>query len=367
MIIKPVIFDNILFGELAPWHADNSSETRFRDILNNQVRINKDNPQMFFTALLASLKDYSIQLKIDHLPTTERLAYLAKFADLQSLFDKLEPPLHFNKASEFYRYLIINETTRILCAIVNTIKRSKTAIDATYQVTSLLSNLEYTIEQVSQKFCSDKVCTYILDSLKTELFRLYEEIKAMFPEYTGIEVLSEAELIHQLVPGFDQDKFTPTTVSFGIQKYLEAKEAPPLTDAVSSPDIPRPRETIYSSFTYIHLAIQPGYINDLFDILKSNGFIPKNSSLPDFKRIFSGESVHNPVIWTGNISELHYFIKLIHNINQSVENLKQRHWEVACKCFINPDGTCFDRARLKDQKKPKTTAAILEKAASLLR
>ncbi len=44
MIVKPVIFDNILFGELAPWHPNNSNENRFRDILNNRVRISKDNP-----------------------------------------------------------------------------------------------------------------------------------------------------------------------------------------------------------------------------------------------------------------------------------------------------------------------------------
>jgi len=74
-----------------------------------------------------------------------------------------------------------------------------------------------------------------------------------------------------------------------------------------------------------------------------------------------------PVIWAGNISELHYFIKLIHNINKSVSNLKQHQWEVACKCFVKPDGTNFDRTRLKDQKKPKLTAVLLEKVAGQLK
>ena len=83
MIVKPIIFDTILFGELAPWQQENTIETKFRDILNNQVRVNKDKPEQFFKALLNSLKDYSINLKVDHLPNTERIANLAKFAVLQ--------------------------------------------------------------------------------------------------------------------------------------------------------------------------------------------------------------------------------------------------------------------------------------------
>ena len=366
MIIKPVIFDNILFGDLAPWCADNSNESRFRDILNNQVRINKDNPQAFFSSLISSLKDYSIQLTFDQLPTHQRLADLAKFADLQSLYDRLELQPHFNKASEFYRYLIINETTRILSAIANNVKSSKTSIDATYQVTSLLSNLEYTIEQVSQKSCTDRFCCYVIDSVKIALFRIYEEIKTMFPSYTGIEALSEGELLHQLAPGFELETHTPATFSFTIRNFLDAKNAPPLSEVISTLEIPAPKKTVFCSFTYIHLSTQPQYINDLFDSLKSHNFIPKNAPLTDFKKIFSGEPIIKPVIWTGNISELNYFIKLIHHTNKSVVNLKQRQWEVACKCFIKPDGSFFDRARLKDQKRPKSTAAILEKAAKHL-
>ena len=234
MIVKPVIFDNILFGELSPWHSDNTSETRFRDILNNQVRINKDDPQRYFKNLIASLKDYSININLDHLPSPERLADLAKFADLQSLFDNLEILPHFNKASEFYRFLIANETTRILCAIANNVKKSKAQIDAAYQVTTLLANLEFSREQVSQKSCSDKVCTYVVDSLKIALFRIYEEIKAMYPSLLTAEVLSESELIYQLAPKFEKEKTIPTKLSFRIQKYLEAKVANPTTNIVSS-------------------------------------------------------------------------------------------------------------------------------------
>jgi hypothetical protein len=151
MIVKPIIFDNILFGELAPWQPENTNETKFRDILNNQVRVHKDKPEQFFKALISSLKDYSINLKIDHLPNDERIANLAKFAELQTDFSLLSIPTFYNKASEFYLYLINNECIRIRAAIASNLNKCKTPVDSEYQVVSLLKNLEYTIEQLAQK------------------------------------------------------------------------------------------------------------------------------------------------------------------------------------------------------------------------
>ena len=125
-------------------------------------------------------------------------------------------------------------------------------------------------------------------------------------------------------------------------------------------------DNTFNSFTYKQLNTNPDYINDLYDGLKSHGFIADNTTKTDFKKIFSGKEVSKPVTWTKTISDLHYFIMLIHNINKSVEDLKQHQWEIACKCFIRSDGRPFDRQQLKEQKKPKSTSAILEKIASNL-
>lgn len=365
MIVKPIIFDNILFGELAPWKPENTNETKFRDILNNQVRVNKDNPERFFKALLGSLKDYSISLKIDHLPNNERIANLAKFAEMQTDFSSLAIPPFYNKSSEFYACLINNENIRLRAAIASNVSKAKTVIDKEYQVVSLLKNLDYTIEQVSQKTYNDKLSTFVLNAMKISLFRLYEEIKSVYPQFIGSEALSMHEIINFIAPAFDQEKNVQNTISYLIRQFIESSQSIPVKDDKPITGI-LPADMAYCSFTYKHLSTQPEYIKDLFDSLKSNQFIDKSTIYTDFKKVFVGDQVQKPVIWTGNISELHYFIKLIYNINKSVIDLKQHQWEVACKCFVKPDGSSFDRAQLKEQKKPKATAALLEKAAKQL-
>lgn len=366
MIVKPIIFDNILFGELAPWKPENTSETRFRDILNNQVRVNKDKPEQFFKALLNSLKDYSINLKVDHLPNSERIANLTKFAEVQTDFSSLAIPPFYNKSSEFYAYLINNENIRLRAAIATNVSKAKTAIDKEYQVVSLLKNLDYTIEQVAQKTYNDKLSTYVLYAMKISLFRLYEEIKSVYPDFIGSEALSVHEIVNYVAPDFDHEKNVQNSISFQINQFLQALQATPVNEESTSSRKSQPLEIAYCSFTYKHLSTQPEYIKDLFDSLKSNQFIDKSTIYTDFKKVFIGDQIQKPVTWTGNISELHYFIKLIHNINKSVIDLKQHQWEVACKCFIKPDGSAFDRAQLKEQKKPKATATLLEQAAKQL-
>ena len=130
---------------------------------------------------------------------------------------------------------------------------------------------------------------------------------------------------------------------------------------------PKPVDVVIHSFTYKYQIKESGKLTDLWDNLKKNHFIAKNTNLTNFKKVFSGKEITTPVVWIGKISELNYFIKLIHNLNKSVVDLKQRHWEITCKCFVQSDGkTPFDRAKLKDQKKPKLTATQLESAANLL-
>ena len=173
MIINPIIFDSILFGDLSQWSPNKINETQIIDILNNQVRANKNNPVLFFNALLNALKEHSIHIKIDDLPTTDSLANLATFAKSQSSFDVLASPPFFNKSSELYSYIINNESTRVLSSIATNVKNSLTFIDSSYQVNSLLRNLEYFIKEISNNNFSSitgaldsfiiTINTYILD------------------------------------------------------------------------------------------------------------------------------------------------------------------------------------------------------------
>lgn len=86
-----------------------------------------------------------------------------------------------------------------------------------------------------------------------------------------------------------------------------------------------------------------------------------------FKKVFSGKAISKSVVWTGNPSEFSYFIKLIYTINQYVDDLKQRNWEVACRCFVQADGTSFDRSKLRTLKKPQRSYKQLELAVDNLK
>ncbi len=281
MVVKPSIFDNILFGELAPWKSENTAETKFRDILNNQVRINKDNPEQFFKALIKSLKDYSVSLKIDHLPNKERITNLAKFAELQTSFSMLILPGFYNKASEFYSYLISNETIRIRAAIATNVVKCKTTIDAEYQVCSLLRNLDYTIEQVAGKSNNDKLSLFVLHSLKISLFSLYEEIKKTFPAFIGTEALSENELINFIDSNFNSNKSIPETPAFTIHQYQLAKTSKKQADLLIKQE------------------------SKIEQVPEKPPFIPKQS---DFRTVYKGKLSYNDVINSVLFTKLEEFL-----------------------------------------------------------
>jgi hypothetical protein len=108
------------------------------------------------------------------------------------------------------------------------------------------------------------------------------------------------------------------------------------------------------SFTYKHIATYPEKLNDLRDILVKKNFIAPQTNIRDFKKVFSGEEIKTKVIWTGNISELYFFIKYLHNDSQKVEYLKQKQWEVTLKCFQLNDSRVIDKTKLRSQKPPST-------------
>ena len=121
------------------------------------------------------------------------------------------------------------------------------------------------------------------------------------------------------------------------------------------PEGPKPKS---QSFDYIHKAKNPEAINDLFKDLKDLSLLHPESSIYDFKRAFTNGNPVKPIRWTGSISELHFFIKCIHNQEKKVVNLKQRQWEAAQNCFVDAQGNPFDRNKLKNQKDPVSANSI---------
>lgn len=114
----------------------------------------------------------------------------------------------------------------------------------------------------------------------------------------------------------------------------------------------------YQSFTYINNLLGQSNLTGLKDSLIRKELIASDTDLKDFRKVFSGETIEKPIVWTGKISELHYFISQLHNKLKLVENLKQKQWEVAINCFIQENGEPYVRTKLKNQKVPATSKNI---------
>lgn len=112
------------------------------------------------------------------------------------------------------------------------------------------------------------------------------------------------------------------------------------------------------SFTYTHYEDGHTNLTDLKNALESKNLISQKTDLKDFRKVFSGEKIEKPIIWTGNISELSYFAKQLHNVLKYVENVKQEIWSITINCFIQENGSQYDRKRLRTQKVPATSKNI---------
>lgn len=112
------------------------------------------------------------------------------------------------------------------------------------------------------------------------------------------------------------------------------------------------------SFKYKNFNKGSSNLTDLMNRLKENNLIANDTSLSNFRKVFSGESINKRIVWTGNISELSYFVKLLHNELELVENLKQHQWIVTIKCFVKHNGESYERDKLRWQKKPATSKII---------
>lgn len=358
MKIAPTIFNSILHREFRPWQPENKDEDKFRIALKNGLRKEKDNPKLFF-AKLNELFDYSIEIDVPEIePNT-------------SIF-KVGYPAYFNKITEFYSSLITNEAERIFALLENVKSEYLEEQDRKYQIYTAFRQIEDTIKQsnsiAAEYSQSSQEAKYIFDLLNLTLFKLYAEIKTHFPEYIGDDPLSEHELLYILVPVYEQNKNASGSLAFCIKEYIEKKDAIQETEEESFKEpTPTPADVSLHSFTYIKYYSNSSNLTDLCDSLKKNNFIAQETSVPAFKKVFSGDEITEKIVWTGNPSDFAYFIKLLHNKFKLVKNLNQRHWEIAVKCFIPENNIPFDRNKLRNLKKPKLTFELLESAVNLLK
>ena len=158
-------------------------------------------------------------------------------------------------------------------------------------------------------------------------------------------IRNHPELIEETTPKQDDKDLSKSKVGTG-----EVERPKPLSELLS--------------FKYKHWNESQSKITDLKKKLIKHGLIDPDTTLPDFKKVFSGAKIESPIKWTGDINELNYFIKLIHSKYEKVD--RTTLWKTADLCFVQPNGEHFGSDKLKWQHPPKKSAPMLERWAKNL-
>jgi len=200
-----------------------------------------------------------------------------------------------------------------------------------------------------------KESTYIIFYLLSALIKCCLEVQHYFLPFIQEDDIMEisdyyTRLLHRQAP---DNPFIKEIQNIEIEAVVDQKQR--------KTDI----NNVFA-FTYKKLHLQPSDITDLFNSLKKNNRIAQDTSTTDFKHAFSGVTVDNPIRWTGAKSELPYLVKLLCNKHKALDYTGSL-WQIVRSCFVDKDGNPFDETNLKDQKKPKQTAATIEKIAHLMR
>lgn len=332
------ILDDILYQGLRPWLENNSLDDKF-------------------APKLRSLKDTSMDY-----PFRYEINFLRPFDNKTKYYSKLILNTLKTDVERLYNLISEDDTENLIRYWLDDTlnKRLKTRLK---DIGKLIKEKDFQLLYIDPKKASieldqaHKANTYIIQLLKLAYMQLYLEIQDAFSIWIDDKLVIEDFFTQLLLEPVPNEQFLTEIQTIEI----EATEKPVRKQA------PPPSVNSFHSFTYKQINTNPEKVSDLCSSLKFNNLISQDTTVPNFKRVFTNSEIKTPVVWTGTISELFYFIKLIHNDLQLVENLKQKQWEVTCQCFVDADGNPFDRSKFRSQKKPKLTAAKIEKSVSNLK
>lgn len=329
------------------------------DILNKGLRpwLSRNNPDEVFASKFRSLKEYTpqqpLQFEVEFFrPFDNKTKYYSRLIlnTVKSDFDTLYNKIDEDRNENLIRYYL-NDTLN---------KRLKTRLK---DLGVLLKKKDYALTYINPKNTSyqidkqHKADTYVMQLLKLGYMQLYLEVQEAFKDWVD-DVFIVEDFYTQLL-----NEPIPEQLHIKKLQVIEVTPEPARKPKPKTTDKPIP----FNSFTYKQYNTAPDKLGDLWDNLKLNKLISADTPLHTFKKIFSGTEINTPIKWTGNPSELSYFIKSIHNDFKLVENLKQKQWQVTCICFVNENGEPFSRSQFRSLKRPELTGDKIDKAVNLLK
>ncbi len=330
-----VILDKIIYKGLRPWLEANNPDEKFASMISGIKEIEPTFKPTF-------------QVNFER-PFNNKTKYYSKFilAEKFKAINGLLDALHEDENPQLIKYRL-NDTLN---------KKLKTKIK---DIGKIIKDQQFEPSYIDPKkttFDIDqehKTNTFVFQLLKVSLIHMYLEIQEVFKSWVQDDFVIEdfySQLLFEQIPE---------------QTYIKQTQIIEISQISETPKQNEQQEEIsLQSFTYIHYNTKPDSLTDLCDSLKKSGFIHKDTTTVNFKKVFSGKEISTPIVWTGNPTEFSYFIKLIHNTHKVVANLKQDQWKVALECFIKSDGEKFKNG-IRKLDRPARTGDKLDKAVSLL-
>lgn len=285
---------------------------------------------------------------------------------------KFEAP-EFSSKVKYYKRLIDNAITKYLNGVLSDENKKDIVLYKRKKLRDLVSSYLTDIKDIIVKNNLDldiiitvrdyskalhlNECTYIFHYLILSLIRCYMEFQQYYIEMIESDKqLTVDDFFVQMLQWRKTENIGIVPIQkIEIQPIQEVSKHKAKTDAA------------VLSFTYTKLESESDNINTLFSELKKHEAIPTDFPITEFKHLFSGVKVANPIQWIGNKSDLAYLFKLLVN-EKKVLNLPPQAtiWDIVDACFVNKDGKHFGKDILRKQQTPKRTAQEIEHFAYLM-
>ncbi len=281
----------------------------------------------------------------------------------------------FNFKTTYYHKTILNESNTFCNHIFHVLKNEddirvnkylhdlilqKRLPDWLFDIGRIIKEKQYSVDYIDHyKYTFDidedhKTETYIMQLLKVALMWVYLEIQSFFTYIQPDELFIEDDLYMRFL-------YEPVPAKSYLIKSPSIITVQPEEVSLKSAE---KEEVSLFSFRYKQFDKAPDKLVDFWDSLKKHSFISKDTTLPNFKKAFSGNPVSNPIVWKGYPTEFSFMVKLLHNKYKVVNDTKQKQWEIARECFIPTTGIKFP-SNIRKLQTP-ASADDLEKIVKLL-
>ena len=134
-----------------------------------------------------------------------------------------------------------------------------------------------------------------------------------------------------------------------------------LASELSIPSKPKHNTIKQNTIIYRYLSTNSDNITNCFNCLKKHKLISEDSTLVSFRQLFSGKSVINPIIWTGNNRTLVALFRILKENKLIEQKNSDALWEIVANAFISDKHGSFSGEQLrKTSPTPKDKAIVMQ-------